>query len=93
MSCKYCDTVHPKKEIANPHYCIARMEEAKEKLEDEIDRLKQIEIIFNSVEIAFQGVGDPTALHISIVLPLERQIKAWKIIEKALAQKKNLVKQ
>jgi hypothetical protein len=39
MNCKYCDTVHPKKEIGNPHYCIARMEEAKEKLEDGIERL------------------------------------------------------
>ena len=40
MICKYCDTEHPKDEIANPHYCIARLSERVERLEEERDRLK-----------------------------------------------------
>jgi len=27
MKCEYCETEHPENEIANPHYCIARMAE------------------------------------------------------------------
>ena len=33
MICKYCGIQHPPNEIANPHYCIARMEERVDKLE------------------------------------------------------------
>jgi chromosome segregation ATPase len=54
MNCKYCDTVHPKKEIGNPHYCIARMEEAKEKLEDEIERLTAENAGLREVEDSLQ---------------------------------------
>jgi hypothetical protein len=32
MKCKDCNTEHPSDEIANPHYCIARMEERIDKL-------------------------------------------------------------
>ena len=41
--CKYCDTAHPKDEIANPNYCIARMEETIERLKSEVDhRVDQV---------------------------------------------------
>lgn len=33
MICKNCNTEHPKAEIANPHYCISRLEEALDKME------------------------------------------------------------
>jgi predicted nucleic acid-binding Zn-ribbon protein len=59
MNCKYCDTVHPQEEFANPHYCIARMEEAKEKLEDEIERLTaEIERLKKSAEMLRMHLGN-----------------------------------
>jgi septal ring factor EnvC (AmiA/AmiB activator) len=33
MICRNCDLEHPKDQITNPHYCIARMQERIEKLE------------------------------------------------------------
>jgi len=40
MICKYCDTEHPRNQIANPHYCIARMEERIETLVEGLKRLQ-----------------------------------------------------
>ena len=36
MICEYCQTEHPPDQIANPHYCIARLNEKVEV----VDRLK-----------------------------------------------------
>lgn len=36
MICKYCQTEHPPDQIANPHYCIARLEEQIEERDREI---------------------------------------------------------
>lgn len=36
-TCKYCGTIHPEGEIANPHYCIARLDEMLEKKDRMID--------------------------------------------------------
>jgi len=41
-TCKHCGTVHPDSEIANPHYCIARLQEQLEEREGEIEDLHKI---------------------------------------------------
>jgi hypothetical protein len=35
MKCEYCQHEHPENEIANPHYCIARLTEDLEKMQEE----------------------------------------------------------
>ena len=37
MKCKYCETEHPEGQIANPHYCIARLVERNESLKSLMD--------------------------------------------------------
>ena len=34
MTCKQCGQVHPPDQIANPHYCLARLQERVEKMEE-----------------------------------------------------------
>lgn len=34
MTCEYCGTEHPPQQIANPHYCIARLGEQLEREEE-----------------------------------------------------------
>jgi hypothetical protein len=43
MKCEYCDTEHPKEEIASPHYCIARLQEALEGKEAELAEVTERE--------------------------------------------------
>jgi hypothetical protein len=52
MKCKDCNTKHPEDQIANPHYCITRLEEALDKTdvllaitEKEIKRLAEENIL------------------------------------------------
>jgi hypothetical protein len=42
MICRDCDLEHPKDQIANPHYCIARMDERIEKLEARLASIKAL---------------------------------------------------
>ena len=37
MICKYCDTEHPEDQVANPHYCISRLQEDLEKAETALE--------------------------------------------------------
>ena len=37
MICEYCNTEHPLDQIADPHYCIARLNERVEEIEEALE--------------------------------------------------------
>lgn len=70
-ACKYCGTIHPEGEIANPHYCIARLDEMLEKkdrlirwwmalCERQNTEIERLQTNIDVMKRAFR-LGDPTA--------------------------------
>jgi hypothetical protein len=62
MICEHCNTEHPASEIANPHYCIARLEEQLEKKDIEIDTLSRTVAERDTVLEAWHSVFGTTQL-------------------------------